>query len=68
MSTLTKERRTGAIKIKASLDEMAVTGKEINTIKEKLGETRKENWKKQAVNLRDLIHLKRVLPGIPSEK
>lgn len=48
---------------KASLDEMAVSGKEINTIKEKLGETGKENWGQQAVNLRDLLHLKRVLPG-----
>lgn len=46
MFILIKERRIGVIKIKVSLDEMVVIGKEINIIKEKLGEIRKENWKK----------------------
>lgn len=77
MFTLTKEKRvrTCTIADNAALDEMAVTAKEIKTLREKLGERAKENWgqehicqRLQAIHLRDLLHLKRVLHVIPLEK
>lgn len=45
MLTLTRERRarTCTIADKSGLDEMAGTGKESNTLKEKLGGRTKEN-------------------------